>query len=88
MKIQCGTCGHKEEDTVELFVKIIGGALPIGGFLAWVTYIFAGTGFAFEIVVAIVSGGVAILIFKDQIVKWIVNQGYKCQKCGSVKWDA
>lgn len=90
MKIKCKSpgCRHEEKATVELFVKIIGGALPAGGFAAWVTYLFAGTGFALEIVVAIIAGGVAMLIFKDEIVTWIVNRGYKCPKCGSVNWDA
>lgn len=87
MKIKCEKCGHSEEATLDLFVKIIGGAMPIGGFWAWVTYFFAGTGFAFEIVVAIITGGVAMLVFKDQIVQWIVNRGYKCEKCNSVSWQ-
>jgi hypothetical protein len=90
MKIKCQApgCKHEEEATAELFVKIIGGAMPIGGFWAWTAYLFAGTGFAMEIVIAIIAGGVAMLVFKDQIVKWIVNRGYKCQKCGSVNWEA
>jgi len=88
MKIHCGTCGHSENATVELFVKILGGAMPIGGFWAWVTYLFAGTGFAIEIVIAIITGGVAILVFKDQIVEWIVNRGYRCPNCGDTKWEA
>jgi len=33
VKIKCSKCGHSEKTTVELFVKIIGGAMPIGGFL-------------------------------------------------------
>lgn len=88
MKIKFGNCKYEEKATVELFVKIIGGAMPAGGFAAWVTYLFAGTGFAFEIVVSIIAGGVAMLVLKDEIVKWIVNRGFKCPKCGSVKWDA
>ncbi len=89
MKIKCGKCGHSEKTTVELFVKIIGGVLPIGGgFWAWVAYIFAGTGFALPIVIAIITGGVAVFWFKDEIVQWIVNRGYKCPKCGAVKWEA
>ncbi len=88
MKIKCGKCGHSEKTTVELFVKIIGGAMPIGGFWAWVTYLFAGTGFALPIVIAIITGGVGVLVFKDEIVQWIVNRGHKCPKCGAVKWEA
>lgn len=88
MKIRCSNCGHAEKTTVELFVKIIGGAMPIGGYWAWVAYLFAGTGFAMAIVVAIIAGGVGMLVFKDEIVQWIVNRGYKCPQCGAVKWEA
>ena len=88
MKIKCGKCGHSEKVTVELFVKIIGSAMVGGGFWAWVAYLFAGTGFALPIVIAIITGGVGVLVFKDEIVQWIVNRGYKCPKCGSVKWEA
>ena len=86
MTIKCRKCGHTEETCLSLFVKIIGGAMPIGGFWAWVTYLLAGTGLAFPIVVAMITGGVAILIFKDEIVNWIVNSGYKCPNCGASDW--
>jgi predicted nucleic-acid-binding Zn-ribbon protein len=88
MNIKCTKCGHREETNLELFVKIIGGAMPVGGFFAWVTYIFAGTGFAMEICVAIIVGGVAMLVFKEQIVKFIIDKGYKCPKCGNGNWRA
>jgi hypothetical protein len=67
-------------------VKLIGGAMPIGGFLAWVAYLFAGTGFAKLIVIAIITVGTAMLVFKDGIVQWIVNRGYACPKCGKRNW--
>ncbi len=88
MDINCQNCGHKEETSLGFFVKLIGGAMPLGGFWAWVTYLFAGTGFALPIVVAIISGGVAMLAFKDQIVQWIINRDYKCPNCGSIDWVA
>ena len=88
MKIKCRKCGHVEETSLGLFVKIIGGAMPIGGFWAWVTYLFAGTGFALPIVIAIITGGTAMLVFKDQIVEWIINRGYQCPECGAVDWEA
>ena len=71
MYIKCKKCGHREEVKKELFVKIIGGAMPIGGFWAWVTYFFAGTGFALAICSAMVVGGVALLVFKDEIVEFL-----------------
>ncbi|EFG30628.1 hypothetical protein JF634_06435 [Simonsiella muelleri] len=38
MRIHCKECSHSEEPTAEFFVKVIGGAMPIGGFWAWITY--------------------------------------------------
>ena len=81
-------CGHTEKTSLGLFVKIIGGLMPIGGYYAWVVYLFAGTGFAMPIVVAIISGGTAMLAFKDEIVQWIANRGYKCASCGRASWSA
>lgn len=88
MKIKCTNCGYAEETDKDFFVKLIGGAMPVGGFWAWTTYLFAGTGFAMAIVIAIIGGGVAMLIFKDEIVEWIINNDYKCPNCGQVQWKA
>ena len=87
MRIKCSNCGYSEETNLELIVKIIGGAMPVGGFFAWTTYLFAGTGFAMPIVIAIITGGTAMLVFKDEIVRWISNKGYKCPKCGESEWE-
>ena len=86
MHIKCTKCGHSEETDISLFVKLIGGAMPIGGFWAWTTYLFAGTGFALPIVIAIITGGIATLIFKDEIVEWIITKGYSCSECGAISW--
>ncbi len=86
MKIKCSNCGFTEETSLDFFVKIIGGAMPLGGFWAWSVYLFAGTGFAMAIVIAIITGGTAMLIFKDEIVEWIIDKRYKCPKCGAVEW--
>ena len=88
MQIKCRNCGHTEETNLDLFVKIIGSAIPITGYWAWITYLFAGTGFAMGIVVAIIAGGTAMLAYKDEIVNWIINQNYKCVDCGVVNWKA
>lgn len=61
--------------------------MPVGGYWAWTTYLFAGTGFAMGIVLAIIGGGVAMLIFKDEITEWVISQGYKCTSCGEVSWE-
>ena len=87
MRIKCGKCNYTEKTNKDFFVKVIGGAMPVGGYYAWVTYLFAGTGFAMAIVVAIITGGVALLVFKEEIVQWVINKGYKCPKCGSVNWE-
>ena len=87
MHIKCKKCDHREETTKEYFVKVIGGAMPIGGFGAWVTYFFAGTGFAFAICSAMIVGGVALLVFKDEIVEFLSDR-YNCPKCNSKSWKA
>ena len=85
--IRCKKCGNKEELNVHLFVKILGGAAVGGGFWAWVTYLFAGTGLALPICIAIVTGGAAVLAFSDEIAKWLVNKGYECSNCGASDWE-
>ena len=88
MKIKCKNCGHTEETDLDLIVKIIGSAMPVGGYWAWTAYLFAGTGFAMVIVVAIIAGGTAMLVYKDEIVDWIINKDYKCESCGAINWEA
>lgn len=88
MKIKCQKCGNVEETNLDFFVKLIGGALPFGGLWAWTAYLFAGTGLALPICIAIIAGGVGTLVFKDQIVNFILEKGYKCEKCGGQDWKA
>ena len=88
MKIRCEKCGHKETTNLRLFVRIIGGAMPLGGFWAWTAYLLAGTGFAMQIVIAIIAGGTAMLLFQNEIVTWIMDKGFKCPKCGASDWKA
>ena len=88
MRIKCLDCGHSEEVTLDLFVKIIGGAAAGFGFWAWVSFLFAGTGFAMAICIAIISGGAAMLAYKNEIINWLVNKGFACKGCGGQKWTA
>lgn len=67
--LKCKSCRHKEETSLKFFVRVIGAVLPARGAVAWTTYLFAGTGFALPICVAIITGGVAILAFQDEIVE-------------------
>lgn len=83
--LKCTHCGYTEKLTKSTFVKVIGGAVSGGGFWAWVTYLFAGTGFAMAICIAIVTGGVAIAAYSDEIAQWF-SKKYPCPSCGSRYW--
>ncbi len=78
--LKCKSCEHKEKTSLKFFVRVIGAALPAGG-ATWTTYLLAGTGFALPICATIITGGVAILAFQDEIIEW-ADKGYKCEKCG------
>ncbi|GAA7952577.1 hypothetical protein [Helicobacter pylori] len=67
--LKCKSCRHKEETSLKFFVRVIGAVLPARGAVAWTTYLFVGTGFALPICVAIITGGVAILTFQDEIIE-------------------
>lgn len=88
MRIKCLDCGFSEEVNLDLFVKILGGATAGFGFWAWTSFLFAGTGFAMVICVAIISGGAAMLAYKNEIIDWIANEGYECIGCGKQRWAA
>ncbi|WP_033026852.1 hypothetical protein [Pseudoalteromonas sp. BSi20429] len=85
-KIKCKCCNFEEEANKEFFLKILGGGMVGFGGYAWIAYLFAGTGFALAICIAIVAGGVAMLAFSDQITKW-VSERYDCPKCGKREWS-
>ena len=87
MKIWCKSCGHSETTNKDFWVKLIGAAAPVGGFWAWVTFFFAGTGLAMPMCLAMVAGGVGMLVYKDKIVKWITDKGYNCPRCGKRSWE-
>ncbi len=87
MNIKCKKCGKTEKFDKAKWATIIGGAAPIGlGFWAWTGFIFAGTGLAMPIVIAMMTGGVGIFVFQDKIVKWLSSK-YDCPKCGEKSWD-
>ena len=67
MYIKCNCCYYKETLNKRFFVKILGGAVSGFGFYSWVAYLFAGTGFALAICVAIVTGGVAMAAFLTKL---------------------
>lgn len=85
-KIQCQKCGHREEVNAKFFLKIIGASTVGFGGYAWIRYLFAGTGLARPICIAISAGGVVMLAFSDEITKWI-SGNYSCPKSHSRKWD-
>lgn len=85
MYIKCKHCGYNETLNKRLFVKVIGTAVSGFGFWAWVSYLFAGTGFALAICIAIVTGGIAIAAFSNEIAEW-VSKRYECPQCKKQNW--
>ncbi|GAA7132043.1 hypothetical protein HpCHN52_02880 [Helicobacter pylori] len=67
--LKCKSCRHKEETSLKFFVRVIGAALPAGGVATWTTYLLAGTRFALPICATIITGGVTILAFQDEIIE-------------------
>lgn len=89
MKIRCRSCGHSETLNKELIVTLLGGAVAGFGFWAWVSFLFAGTGFAMPLCIAIVVGGPALAIkYGDEIVEWLAKHGYTCKQCSTSDWMA
>ena len=89
MKIRCRSCSHSETLNKELIVTLLGGAVAGFCFWAWVSFLFAGTGFAMPICIALVVGGPALVIkYGDEIVEWLAKHGYTCKKCGANDWMA
>lgn len=85
-KIKCKSCSYEEEVNKDFFFKLLGGGMVGFGGYAWIAYLFAGTGMALPICIAIVSGGVGMLAFSDQITKWI-SEKYDCPKCNKNEWN-
>ena len=85
MYIQCKRCSYSETLDKRFFVKVLGGVVSGFGFWAWVAFLFAGTGFALPICIAIVTGGVAIAAFSDEIAGWVSSR-YECPQCRSKAW--
>ena len=85
MLLKCKRCSYKEPINKRFFVKILGGGVAGFGFYAWVAYIFAGTGFALPICIAIVTGGIAIAAFSNEIAEWVSSR-YECPNCKQKDW--
>jgi len=83
--ILCKHCGHYEEVNKKLFAKIIGGAVAGFGFWAWVSFFFAGCGFALPLCIAIVTGGVAMAAYAKEIGDWM-SKKYDCPGCAHRDW--
>ncbi len=85
MYLKCKRCSYKETINKRFFVKVLGGGVSGFGFYAWVAYIFAGTGFALPICIAIVTGGIAIAAFSNEIAEWVSSR-YECPNCKAKDW--
>lgn len=83
--VKCTVCGDLVRIDKEMFARIIGGTTAGFGFTAWVTFLFAGTGFALPLCVAIMAGGGAILAGSKEVAKWLSKQ-YPCPNCGAHTW--
>ena len=87
MYIVCKHCGHYEEINAKLFAKIIGTAVTGLGYWAWISFLFAGTGFAMPLCIAIMAGGIALVAFSDEIIEWM-NKNYECPNCKHKTWES
>lgn len=84
----CKHCKHREPVNLDLgkkFLKGAGVALSAAGPLAWVTYFFAGTGFAAPLCIAMLTVGVVSAAFADEIVK-VASKYLTCEKCKHKDW--
>lgn len=84
--LRCRRCGQLTPLTKEFFGHLIGGATIGMGMYAWLAFIFAGTGFALAICVAIMIGGAAIMSYSKEIIRWISSR-YDCEQCGQNDWE-
>ena len=87
MKLKCKHCGHQETVNKRFFLKAIGGVVVGTGYYAWIAYLFAGTGFAMAICIAIMAGGVALAAYSNEIAQW-ASKRLPCPKCKNKDWVA
>lgn len=85
--IRCKECGKIDKVDKSFIIKALGGAISAFGFYGWVTFLFAGTGCAMAIAAALVVGGVAVAAHGDEILKVLIEKGYRCDNCKSQKWE-
>lgn len=85
MYVVCKKCSYRETLNKRFILKVMGAAFAGGGFWAWVTFFFAGTGLALPICIALVVGGVAMAAFSDEIAEW-VSKRFSCPKCHNKNW--
>ena len=86
MKLKCAKCGHTENVNKRFFLKALGAGVTGMGYWAWVAYLFAGTGFAMAICIAIMAGGVALASFSNEIAEW-ASKKFPCPSCGCKDWS-
>lgn len=87
MHIQCKNCNYCEKVDKAFFAKLLGAVTASMGYWAWVSFFFAGTGFAMPICIAIMAGGGAMMAYSDKIVAWISTK-YDCPVCKNNQWIA
>ncbi|WP_197019355.1 hypothetical protein [Selenomonas sp. FC4001] len=68
-----------------MIADVLGAATAGFGYFAWVSFLFAGTGLAMPICIAIMVGGAAMLKYSNEIAEWL-GKTYPCPKCGYRVW--
>ena len=84
--IKC-KCSYKRSLTIVFFMKIIGKATTISIKCKGIRHFCVNTGFTLPLCISILTGGIGILVFSDEITKWLVNKGYKCPSCQTSNWQ-
>lgn len=84
--IKCKNCGHEEQITGGILRKMVmGGALFKGGTAAWSSYLFAGSGIAYPLCVAIGVGGVCLAVIPG--LRHLLARLKPCPECGFKDWE-
>lgn len=85
--IKCKNCGHEEQITSGVIRKMVmgGGAMLKGGMSAWTGYLFAGSGIAYPLCVAIGVGGVCLALIPG--LRNLLAIAKPCPECGFKDWE-
>ncbi|WP_293738668.1 hypothetical protein [uncultured Parasutterella sp.] len=85
--IKCKNCGHEEELTRGALRKFITGSAGaiMGGKAAYASYLFAGSGIASPLCIAIDVGGVCLALLPG--LRNLLARIKPCPECGFKDWE-